>query len=118
MDEEPLIIVGVIIDGVGVDEFIGDGAVVVVADGNADVDKILLVPLFVDEAVGGLCEAISDSNRRSLSEKFKFSGDSGLSVGITFGFGFGATGGGPPGRLLFVIDANVVAGDEGWKGQK
>uniref|UniRef100_A0A914Y3P0 Uncharacterized protein n=1 Tax=Panagrolaimus superbus TaxID=310955 RepID=A0A914Y3P0_9BILA len=113
VDEEALIIVGVIIDGVRVDEFIG-----AVADGNADVDKIFLVPLFVDDDdVVGLFEAISDSNRRSLSEKFKFSGGSGLSIAITFGFGFGATGGGATGRLLilllFVIDANVVAGDEG-----
>lgn len=111
--EEPFVadtVVGVIIDGVGVEVFIGDGA-----DGNADVENPLLVPLVVVEDEE--CEAISDSNRRSLSEKFKFSGGSGLSIGITFGFGFGATGGGPPGRLLLFIDVNVVAavaaGDEG-----
>jgi hypothetical protein len=115
--EEPFAagtIVGAIIDGVGVEALIGDDEI---AEGNADVENPLLVP-FVVVVEDEECEAISDSNRRSLSEKFKFSGGSGLSIGITFGFGFGATGGGPPGRLLLLfIDVNVVAvadaGDEG-----
>ena len=111
----------------GVVECTGDGALV---EGKAEADLLVVVEPFVPlvlmapEEVVGFCEEISDSNRRSFNENFKFSGASGDSgdtwIGITFGLGFGATGGGAapapaPDRVVVDEVENVVIGEGAYK---